>query len=169
MARATNTSSEHYEDYEIFYQIKIFQADNSHLSFEHVGLVKWNIIQACVNAIVLVYLVVKQIKVMKNQRFQLHVLVQMLNTSLGVAIIGNILQVINLSKMATTGLRFPLLEGLSETGMILSQIAVSSCLILIAMGVTLNAPVCLPAMTYSMLGVAIATAHLSVVSASPPK
>eukprot|EP01057_Protomagalhaensia_wolfi_P000487 Protomagalhaensia_wolfi_Nauph_80__486@NODE_1274_length_1616_cov_14_228916_g983_i0_p1_GENE_NODE_1274_length_1616_cov_14_228916_g983_i0NODE_1274_length_1616_cov_14_228916_g983_i0_p1_ORF_typecomplete_len470_score77_59GpcrRhopsn4/PF10192_9/9_8e33_NODE_1274_length_1616_cov_14_228916_g983_i01261535 len=163
LTRLTGAKAEDFKDFEIFYEIDITQVDGSHLSFEHCGMIKWNLIQLTANVAIFAYLFAKQKKVMKGQRFQLHLMSQLLNASLIVSVLGNILQIFFLGRLGASGRRLPFLEGSGETMFILSQIAISSCLIMIALGVTLNAPEKLPLPLCYLLAAAISFAHIAVV------
>lgn len=163
LTKITGAEAKDFKDFEIFYELDITQVDGSHLSFEHCGMKKWNVLQLITNICIFVYLFFKQQKVMKGQRFQLHIMSQLLNASLIASICGNILHIFFLIRLGATGKRLLFLDGVGETMFVMSQVAVSSCLIMIALGVTLNAPEMLPMPICSLIAGAVSLAHVAVV------
>lgn len=164
LARAAGVKAEDFNDYEIFYEMEIYQVGGSHLSFEYMGMIKWNVLQLFAYIALLVWMILKQKSVLKNQRFRLHVMSQILNLAVIGSIWGTLLHILHLWKVDQTGYAFPLLDGFADTFFMLAQVGCSSCLILISLGVTLNAPERMPLSLLGLIGAAVALAHIAVVS-----
>ncbi|EZG69532.1 putative transmembrane protein, partial [Gregarina niphandrodes] len=163
LAKLGGVSAQDFAAYDINYELEMLQVDGGHLSFEYSGMLKWSVVQLFVYSGLVAWMFWKQMKQMKHQRFQLHLMTQILNVSCLSTLAASVLNILNLVKVNSTGSTFPLLEGLADAAHTLAHIAVSSCLILVALGVTLNAPQRLPGAVLKLLAALIAAAHIVVV------
>lgn len=156
-------TTEDIRDFEIMYELEITQVGGSQLSYELVGMFKWSALQLVCYGLVLGWMIYKQMEVMKNQLFKIHIMSQILNAALISSIAGTIFHMVYLLKVGSNGSQYPLLLGLSEACFAVTQIGITSCLILIAMGVTLNVVEKMPLPVFGVIGAAITAVHIIII------
>lgn len=141
------------------------QLNGSHLSYEYFGTVKVSFFHILCYGILLVIMSLYQVREMKRSG-QIHKMVQLLNICVLAQLSSTLFHLGHVLIFSNNGYGAPMLDGIAETLAVLSQILMSSMMICIALGYTLNISSATDKMRYTGLPVVIGTALVHVLLVS---
>lgn len=122
-----------------YWEFEALQPNGSHFSYELKGTLGVAVIHIACFTCVLLVMAVYQVMEMKRSG-RIHVMVQMLNICVLSQMSSSLLHVAHLLAYRYNGKGIPFLDGVAETMAVVSQIVMSSVMIFISFGYTLNVP-----------------------------
>lgn len=137
LATALSLPPEKIRTLKIGWEAVMTQQSGSHFSHEYRGSSYVTLFHIVCYAIVLYYTAFRQVREMRNSG-KLHLMLQMLNLCLITQLASSVLHLMHAVSYRRTGVGFPKLDVFSEALSVTSQIVLSTVLILIARGYSLN-------------------------------